>query len=387
MGKRDVKLWGWLVLLFAVFVISAKLLLGGIKIKEVNIKSGKTEIKNTEISNLSLEALSTQKEAYFSLTLPEKEAILINLSKMKLYLIQDKKIIKEFDVVSKGPANKWFRTPAGYYRVGMKSSLLRSSKVDVFMPYSLQFYEDFFVHGIPYYPNGVRVTSAFSGGCLRLHDEDAKVVYDFSKRGMMIILIDEIPTINPASPFIYPLDMTKSWIRQSFISPQKVGTEYLQHAGVDFATVNPDPVFAVYDGTVSYIQNIGPADHGFGNLIILKHEVNGEEVYTLYGHLDSIAEKIKIGETIKQGEIIGNVGASGYGCNNYWRLGNDGCFEPNVLDRHLHFEVKTAPVLTNPTGGDICSYKGEMGPCFGYTPKYPQNFGYINPISFLNAEE
>ena len=199
----------------------------------------------------------------------------------------------------------------------MKSPLLRSSRVDVFMPYSLQFYEDFFVHGIPYYPNGVRVTSTFSGGCLRLHDEDAKVVYDFSKRDMMIILIDEIPTMNPASPFIYPIDMTKGWIRQSFISPQKIGDEYLQHTGVDFATINPDSVFAVYDGVVSYVQNIGPTDHGFGNLIILKHEINGEEVYTLYGHLNSIAENIKVGSSVKQGDMIGTVGASGYGCNNY----------------------------------------------------------------------
>ena len=275
------------------------------------------KIESVDDNGLSLEALSTQKEEYFSLTLPEEEAILINLSKMKLYLIQNKKIITEFEVVSKGPSNKWFRTPAGYYRVGMKSPLLRSSKVDVFMPYSLQFYEDFFVHGIPYYPNGVRVTSAFSGGCLRLQDENAKIVYDFSKRGMMIILIDEIPTMNPASPFIYPIDMTKSWIRQSFISPQKVGVDYLQHAGVDFATIMADPVFAVYDGKVSYIQNIGPDDHGFGNLIILEHEVNGEIVYTLYGHLEGIPSEIKVGGVVKKGEIIGTVGASGYGCNNY----------------------------------------------------------------------
>jgi len=58
-----------------------------------------------------------------------------------------------------------------------------------------------------------------------------------------------------------------------------------------------------------------------------------------------------------------------------------------VLDRHLHFEVKTSSTLSNPTGGEICSYNGLPGICYGYTPKYPQNFGYINPISFLNAEE
>ncbi len=387
MGQKDVKLWGWLLLLFTFFVLGAKILLSSNNFKEINVNNGKLLITSNDISNLSIEALNTQKEDYFSLVLPEKEAILINLSKMKLYLIEDKKITQEFDVVSKGPANKWFRTPAGYYRVGMKSSLLRSSKVDVFMPYSLQFYEDFFIHGIPYYPDGVRVTTAFSGGCLRLADTDARIVYDFSKRDMLVILIDEIPTMNPASPFVYPVNMLTSWIRQSFISPQKIGIDYLQHAGVDFASIVADSVFAVYDGKVSYTQNIGPEDHGFGNAVILEHEINGEKVYTLYGHLESISQGIKVGEVVKRGDIIGVIGASGYGCNNYWRLGKDGCDQSNVLDRHLHFEVKTKPVLTNPEGDNLCHYNGEAGLCFGYTPKYPQNFGYINPISFLNAEE
>jgi len=93
--------------------------------------------------------------------------------------------------------------------------------------------------------------------------------------------------------------------------------DYLQHTGVDFATINPEPVFAVYDGIVSYVQKISPLDHGFGNTIILEHQINGEKVYTLYGHLESITENIKIGTKIKKGENIGTVGASGYGCNNY----------------------------------------------------------------------
>jgi len=387
MKKSDIKLLFWMLLLFGLLVIAEQLFLMIVNIKEISIQNNThKQITESVESRLSQDAQDAQRQEYFSLVLPEEKAILINLSKMKLYLIQNKKIIQEFDVATKGPADKWFRTPAGYYKIGAKYPLLRSSKVDVYMPYSLQFYEDFFIHGIPYFPNGVKVTSSFSGGCLRLQDNDAKIVYDFADKGTMVVVIDEIPSLDSSSNFIYPVDIHKSWIRQSFISPQKIGIDYLQHTGVDFATIDLESVMAVFDGVVVYIQNIGPNDHGFGNTIILEHNINQNKIYTLYGHLENIQEGLKEGDFVKKGDIIGMVGASGYGCSNYWRIGQDGCFEPNVIDRHLHFEVKTKPVLTNPDGESLCHYNGNKGLCFGYTPKYPQDYGYINPIDFLNQK-
>jgi len=58
------------------------------------------------------------------------------------------------------------------------------------MPYSVQIHQDFFVHGIPYFPNGERVTSRYSGGCLRVADENAKEIYDFAKAGDKIIVFE-----------------------------------------------------------------------------------------------------------------------------------------------------------------------------------------------------
>jgi hypothetical protein len=54
------------------------------------------------------------------------------------------------------------------------------------------------------------------------------------------------------------------------------------------------------------------------------------------------------------------------------------------LDRHLHLEIKTKPILTNPEGENDCLQKnGDLGPCFGYVPKDPLKYGYINPIKFI----
>jgi hypothetical protein len=57
------------------------------------------------------------------------------------------------------------------------------------------------------------------------------------------------------------------------------------------------------------------------------------------------------------------------------------------LDRHLHLEIKTKPVLTNSEGNDDCLQKsGSKGPCYGYSPKDPNKYGYTNPLKFITIQ-
>ncbi|MDP2650861.1 MAG: hypothetical protein Q8P04_02085, partial [bacterium] len=84
---------------------------------------------------------------------------------------------------------------------------------------------------------------------------------------------------------------------------------------------------------------------------------------------------------------IGVAGNSGYGCDNFWRVGKDGCDSPSPADVHLHLEIKTKPVLENPEGGEVCeSPDGGNRPCYGYAPDYPQKYGYINPLEFITEK-
>lgn len=57
----------------------------------------------------------------------------------------------------------------------------------------------------------------------------------------------------------------------------------------------------------------------------------------------------------------------------------------------MHFEIKTAPVLDNPEGGDICIYLkngGETrGKCYGDTPNVPTRYGYVDPMEFLRDNQ
>jgi len=75
------------------------------------------------------------------------------------------------------------------------------------------------------------------------------------------------------------------------------------HAGLDFAAPQGTPIYATADGIVSTSGNTG---NGYGNHVIIRHGYGYE---TLYGHMVKV--KVRSGESIKRGEVIGWVGSTG----------------------------------------------------------------------------
>jgi murein DD-endopeptidase MepM/ murein hydrolase activator NlpD len=110
----------------------------------------------------------------------------------------------------------------------------------------------------------------------------------------------------------------------------------LPHLGVDLAAGYGTPVRAAADGSVTWA---GPKG-GYGNLVEITHP-NGYA--TRYGHLSAIAP-IRPGMPVRQGEVIGYVGATGL-----------------ATAPHLHYEVRRKglpvdPMLVQPTAtstGDV----------------------------------
>jgi murein DD-endopeptidase MepM/ murein hydrolase activator NlpD len=80
--------------------------------------------------------------------------------------------------------------------------------------------------------------------------------------------------------------------------------EYRPHMGVDYAAPVGTPVFAAGSGRVQFAGWRG----GLGRSIEIEHRSN---LATMYGHLSRFAAGIRAGTTVKQGELIGYVGASG----------------------------------------------------------------------------
>lgn len=76
------------------------------------------------------------------------------------------------------------------------------------------------------------------------------------------------------------------------------------HTGVDYAAPAGTPVYSIGDGVVTMKEYKG----GGGNTVKIKHN----SVYqTAYLHLKGFAKGLKVGQHVKQGELIGYVGNTG----------------------------------------------------------------------------
>lgn len=114
----------------------------------------------------------------------------VDLEKMELYTYEDGELIDTFAVLSKGkPGSRW-ETPTGSYTIGYKNKRHFSSIGEVYMPSSMQFFGNFFIHGWPEYPDGTPVPEGYSGGCIRLSSEDALEIFNFSELQTPVFVYD-----------------------------------------------------------------------------------------------------------------------------------------------------------------------------------------------------
>jgi murein DD-endopeptidase MepM/ murein hydrolase activator NlpD len=96
------------------------------------------------------------------------------------------------------------------------------------------------------------------------------------------------------------------------------------HTGVDFAAPRGTRVLATADGQVVSAGMRG----GYGNAVEIRH---GSGITTLYGHLSAFVAGIRTGARVRQGEVIGYVGMTGY-----------------ATGPHLHYEFKVAGIHQDP---------------------------------------
>ncbi len=87
-----------------------------------------------------------------------------------------------------------------------------------------------------------------------------------------------------------------------------------RHQGVDLPLKTGTPVYAAFSGEV----RLSKYYHGYGNLVIIRHE-NGLE--TFYGHLSK--REVSVGDWVDAGQVIGLGGSTG-----------------RSTGAHLHFETR-----------------------------------------------
>ena len=98
----------------------------------------------------------------------------------------------------------------------------------------------------------------------------------------------------------------------------------LLHKGVDFGVPPGTPIMAAGDGIIEMRAPNG----AYGNYIRIRHNA---EYATAYAHMSRFADDIGVGKRVRQGQVIGYVGATG-----------------RVTGPHLHFEVMVKNRQINP---------------------------------------
>jgi murein DD-endopeptidase MepM/ murein hydrolase activator NlpD len=96
-----------------------------------------------------------------------------------------------------------------------------------------------------------------------------------------------------------------------------------KHTGVDFAAPNGTHVFSSADGIVDFVGT----QNGYGKIIIIKHN---KGISTYYAHLSGF-NSLRLGQIVKQGDLIGFVGMTG-----------------SATGPHLHYEYRIDNAPQNP---------------------------------------
>lgn len=144
-----------------------------------------------------------------------------NLSTMRLVVYTGGERALDIPILAKGKVGSWWETPAGVYRIETREKDHFSSFAEVHMPYSMQFQGNFFIHGWPYYEDGTPVATWYSGGCIRLSNEDAKSVYDLVQVGVPVVVYN-VPSQSDA--FSYTMKAPNIAANAYLIADVKNGT-------------------------------------------------------------------------------------------------------------------------------------------------------------------
>ncbi|ROQ39405.1 murein DD-endopeptidase MepM/ murein hydrolase activator NlpD [Frondihabitans sp. PhB188] len=123
---------------------------------------------------------------------------------------------------------------------------------------------------------------------------------------------------------------TTSPISSGFGSRQVANCSFCStfHEGLDFTPGAGTPIQIIADGTVSKVEQGGGA---LGYNVWIDHTINGVPVTSVYAHMVAGSIKVTLGEKVKVGQQVGNVGSTG-----------------NSTGAHLHFEIHLNGVPVDP---------------------------------------
>ena len=149
------------------------------------------------------------------------------------------------------------------------------------------------------------------------------------------------------------------------------------HKGLDIpGSLGVTNVIATKDGIVVYSSlsaNIncedngdGVCNNGYGNYVIIEH-IDGN--YSLYAHLSKGTVTVEVGESVKQGQVVGKVGHSG-----------------RSSGPHLHFEIRVGSNDSTSTQDPLNFISPTNPRPFGGTTEFLEWLGHLEGTGPMDGD-
>ena len=126
----------------------------------------------------------------------------------------------------------------------------------------------------------------------------------------------------------YPIEFARISSEFSESRQHPIFKDWRAHKGVDFAAPLGTKIRATGDGVVSFIG----VQRGYGNVVTLTHG----KYSTTYAHMNEFSDGLKDGVKVRQGDVIGFVGRTGF-----------------ATGAHLHYEFKVNGEHADPLTAEL----------------------------------
>jgi LysM repeat protein len=107
-----------------------------------------------------------------------------------------------------------------------------------------------------------------------------------------------------------------------------ISGKHTNHNGVDVISLDNQTIYAPEGGEITAARKSNAAGGGYGYYIKMVGDSGHEHILA---HMKSKSFEVETGDTVKQGDALGTIGATG-----------------NVTGAHLHWEVRVRGRFTNP---------------------------------------
>ncbi len=145
------------------------------------------------------------------------KVVYADLGAMQIVLFDNGVQKESYPIISIGREGTAWQTPLGKFDMSYKMENHFSSLGHVWMPYSMHFFGNYFIHGWPYYSSGMPVATGYSGGCIRLNTPDAKNIFNFVDKKTQLIISTSSRKFEERKDFEYSVKESKPDIQSNFL--------------------------------------------------------------------------------------------------------------------------------------------------------------------------